>query len=465
MRSYVLCSLASTLSLCALGGCSGDGDSTTTTAATETEGLVVINEPVTPVATTQPTASVSATTLSATTTNANAFADFDFANGTRLPDKATLSLGPAVFQPGASVANVPVTLDRPTPNTVIARVTTVDGSGETKAVAGTNYSTVDTVVVFRPGDPQRQTITVPILSASDGQQFSVKLREAPWGADQGTASATVTADSSSPATAAATTGFRAPRTFSATGTLQYEMTYEKMWWSDAGHAGAWSTQLPNGRAQPANGETGMYLDGWVYRDRNIEAPLRYTDEGLVMHTQVLKEPITYNGVAYNYGSVVLSGHNTPSTQIGYGQYEWVAKMPSRRGSWPAFWLISTSGWPPEIDVFEGFGYQSYWDFDRHISSTIHGGANAVRSFQRGSVIQAEQAYGLSGFSQGFHSYAVDIQPDYITWFVDGVETYQSVNPFKGFRFYPIMDVAVKTTSPYDDGSGDMVVRSFRAWAS
>ncbi|UIJ46156.1 family 16 glycosylhydrolase [Sphingomonas cannabina] len=468
MRSYVLCSLASTLSLCALAGCAGDGDSTTTTAAAKTEGLVVINEPVTPVATTEPTASAptAASTLSATSVSTtNAFATFDFANGTSLPAKATLSLGSAVFRPGASVANVPVTLDRPTPNTVIARVTTVNGSGTTKAVAGTNYRTVDTVVVFRPGDPLRQTISVPIVSATAGQQFAVKLREAPWGANQGTSWVSVTASSSAVATASATTGFRAPRTFKATGTLQYEMSRAKMWWTDTGHDDAWSTQLPNGRAQPANGETGLYLDGWVYRDKDIEAPLRYTWNGLVMHTQKLKSPISYNGKSYYYGSVVLSGHNTPSTQIGYGQYEWVAKMPSRRGAWPAFWLISTSGWPPEIDVFEGFGYESYWDFDRYIASTIHGGANAVRTFQRGSVIQAEAAYGLSGFSQGFHSYAVDIQPDYITWFVDGVETYQSVNPFKGFRWYPIMDVAVKTTSAYDDGSGDMVVKGFRAWSS
>jgi hypothetical protein len=58
---------------------------------------------------------------------------------------------------------------------------------------------------------------------------------------------------------------------------------------------------------------------------------------------------------------------------------------------------------------------------------------------------------------------VDIGPEYITWFVDGLETYQSVNPFRGHRWYPIMDVAVKTTSSYDDGSGDMIVKSFRAW--
>ena len=453
MLVHLVRPLGGALCLCALAACSSNDSSS------QQGGSVVV-----PASTSTPTPAAAQHSLATTSVAATAspFASFDFANGTRYPTRATLSIGAATFVPGAKVAYVPVTLDRATPNTVIARVTTVNGTGTSKAISGTNYSTTSAIVIFRPGDPLRQTISVPILSAIDGQQFTVKLSEAPWGGIQGTASATVTADADQTATAQATSGFRAPRTFAATGTLQYEMAKSTMHWSDAGWSGAWSTKLPNGRAQPANGETGMYLDGYVYS--GIEAPLRYTDEGLVMHTQVLKTPITYNGVAYNYGSVVLSGHNTPPTQIGYGQYEWQAKMPNRRGSWPAFWLISTSGWPPEIDVYEGFGYQSYWDFDRHISATLHGGANAVRSFQMGAVIQAEQAYLLSGFSTGFHRFAVDIQPDYITWFVDGEETYQSVNPFAGFRFYPIMDVAVKTTGAYDDGSGDMIVKSFRAWA-
>lgn len=457
MRILYLRPIIGALSLCALAACSGGSSSPSQTSS----GTVVVAGP--SVAAPPAEEDVSAATFSSSTVaTANPFANFDFANGTRLPEKAVLSVGTASYLPSGDVAYVPVTLDRATPNTVIARLTTVNGTGSNRAISGIHYAATSAVVIFRPGDPMRQTVAVPILSSVQGQQFSLKLSEAPWGASQGTANAVVIADAAKPATAAST-GSRMPRMFKPTGKLQYDMTKASMRWSDAGHASAWSTQLPNGRSQPANGETGMYLDGYVYP--GIEAPLRYTDEGLVMHTQVLKSPLSWAGVGYNYGSVVLSGHNTPSTQLGYGQYEWVAKMPSRRGSWPAFWLIAKSGWPPEIDVYEGFGYQDYFDLDRHISSTIHGGANAVRSFQRGSVIQAEQAYMLKGFTQGFHSFAVDIQPDYITWFVDGMETYQSVNPFRGVSFYPIMDVAVKTTGSYADGSGDMIVKSFRAYAN
>ncbi|WP_240334267.1 glycoside hydrolase family 16 protein [Sphingobium estronivorans] len=399
---------------------------------------------------------------SSSTTQA-AFADFDFANGTKLPEKATLSLGNATFRPGAGTAYVPVSLDHATPNTIVARITTVNGSGTLRALSGYNYQTVDRVVIFRPGDPLIQTVEVPVIAAAEGQQFQLKLREAPWGGLQGQSTATITASSTALATAKATGTFREPRQFAATGTLQFQLSKDTHKRSPDGGWDRWATSLSHGRTQIANGETGLYLDSSIFP--GIEGPVYWGPNGLVLHTQKLKTPISYEGRNWYYGSSVLDGRNFLASQIGYGQYEWEARMPNRRGSWPAFWLISTSGWPPEIDVYEGFGYQSYWDFDRHISATIHGGSGGVRSFQRGVNIQSEQAYGLSGYSQGFHRFAVDIQRDYITWFVDGVETYQSVNPFRGFRWYPIMDVAVKTDGAYDDGSGDMVIRSFRIYSA
>ncbi|WP_255325772.1 MULTISPECIES: glycoside hydrolase family 16 protein [Sphingobium] len=380
-----------------------------------------------------------------------------------MPEKATLSLGNASFRPGSSIAYVPVTLDRPTPNTVIARITTVNGSGTLRALSGYNYQTVDTVVIFRPGDPLIQTVAVPIIAATEGQQFQVKLREVPWGGLQGQYTATITASSLVEATLKATGTFREPRTFAASGTLQFELLKDTHKRSPDGGWDRWATSLANGRTQPGNGETGLYLDSTLFP--GVEGPVYWGTSGLVLHSQKLKTPISYGGQTWYYGSTVLDGRNFLATQIGYGQYEWEAKMPSRRGSWPAFWLVSTSGWPPEIDIYEGFGYQSFWDFDRHVAHTIHVGANSTRYDARGVTIQTQQAYGLSGYSQGFHRFAVDIQRDYITWFVDGVETYQSVNPFQGFRFYPIMDVAVKTNSAYDDGSGDMIVKSFKIYSA
>lgn len=408
------------------------------------------------------TATVAASPTTSTLTTSN-FADFDFANGTKLPGKATLWLGNATVAPGAGTAYVPVRLDRATPNTVIARVITVNGSGTLRALSGYHYETVDRVVIFRPGDPLEQTVAVPIIGMAQGQQFQLKLREVPWGGLQGQSVATITATSGTAPTAKASGTFRQPRSFAATGTLQFELKKDTHKRSPDGGWNRWATSLSHGRTQIANEETGLYLDSSVFP--GVEGPVYWGTQGLVLHSQKLTTPIYHEGRNWHYGATVLDGRNFLASQIGYGQYEWDARMPSRRGSWPAFWLVSTSGWPPEIDIYEGFGYQSYWDFDRHVAHGIHGGSGGVRSFQRGVTIQTEQAYGIKDFSKGFHRFAVDIQRDYITWFVDGVETYQSVNPFKGHRWYPIMNVAVKTTSAYDDGSGDMIIKSFRIYSA
>ncbi|OYU42023.1 MAG: hypothetical protein CFE44_26390, partial [Burkholderiales bacterium PBB4] len=56
-----------------------------------------------------------------------------------------------------------------------------------------------------------------------------------------------------------------------------------------------------------------------------------------------------------------------------------------------------------------------------------------------------------------------VATDYITFFVDGKETYQTVNPFKGTTWYPLMNVAVKQTGDYAGGTAEMRVRSFAVW--
>src|SRR5690606_23042600 len=122
-----------------------------------------------------------------------------------------------------------------------------------------------------------------------------------------------------------------------------------------------------GRTQPGNGETGYYgtvdMGGFVR-----------TDEGLALVSRRLDQPVKVGtpAVEYPFLAAMLSGHKTPETHFKYGSVEWVVKMPNRRGSWPALWLLPTSGWPPEIDVYEGFGYNGSWVFASDLSTNLHG---------------------------------------------------------------------------------------------
>ncbi len=391
-------------------------------------------------------------------------AAFDFARGTAFPQRARVSIGDIAVAPEAREVHVPITLDRPTPNTVHARVQTRNGRFPgTAAIEGRHFSRVDTAVVFRPGDPLTRTVRVPLKGVPKGAQFELHFPEGVDGARVAGAVGTVRGVAGAPASAPKVEGFRAPRRFAPAGAPAYRLDPARLRWSDGGGPGVYATRLPHGRTQPGNAETGLYLD--PDQHPGVPQPPIAVEGGvLVLRSQQLGAPIRHEGADWHHGAAVLTGERMPEVQIAYGQYEWEAQMPDRRGAWPALWLLPVGGgWPPEIDVYEGFGDSPEWRFARDISANLHGGAAGKRGFTVPMRIDAGRFYGLGGFAEGYHRFAVDIAPDLVTWFVDGVEVYQAVNPFAGTRWFPLMNVAVKHDGVYEGGSGTMRVRAFRVW--
>ena len=182
----------------------------------------------------------------------------------------------------------------------------------------------------------------------------------------------------------------------------------------------------------------------------------------------LETPVSVGtpATAYPFLASMLSGYRTPETQFKYGSVEWVVKMPNRRGSWPALWLLPIDGWPPEIDVYEGFGYNGSWKFNSDLSTNLHGGDKGVRTFTRAAMRMKMSDFGLANtLDSEFHTFSVTVTPEWITMFVDGVETMCYANPFAGEVWYPLTNVAVKAgiDSAYEDGSGDMILRSLKVW--
>ncbi|MFO6446819.1 family 16 glycosylhydrolase [Erythrobacter sp. NE805] len=443
----------------ALASCGGDETASPTSAAPAATGAVTTSVQPLP-----ETWAVSGTAIPYSTTPTNPFAAFDFKNGTVYPQKAAVSIGTVSVPVGATEAFVPVRINRATPNTVIVRVMTRNGSGTLAGIEGRHFQRTVTTLFFRPGDPLEQTVRIPLLRMDAGRTFDLILPEGAVGAGGViNSSAAITAVVGAAAGTARTAGFRAARTFAPTGTLAYTLDPASMRWSDAGAADTWRTRLSHGRTQPANGESGLYLDPVLHP--TALPPFAIENSELVIRSQQLASPIFHDSKYWHHGAAILTGQRMPATQVTYGQYEWEAMMPNRRGGWPAFWLLPVSGaWPPEIDVYEGFGYSSGWNFSRNISSNIHGGANNTRTFTALMQANAANAYALQGFDTSYHKYAVDVAPDFITFFVDGKETYQTVNPFKGTTWYPLMNVAVKNgTAEYLGGTPEMRVRSFNAW--
>lgn len=98
----------------------------------------------------------------------------------------------------------------------------------------------------------------------------------------------------------------------------------------------------------------------------------------------------------------------------WGRIEGRMKLPSTRGIWPAFWMLPTGspygGWASsgEIDIMESVNQA-----DR-IYGTIHHGAPWPNNTQGG----ADFADGTD-FSENFHVYTVEWDPNQIRWYLDG----------------------------------------------
>lgn len=100
--------------------------------------------------------------------------------------------------------------------------------------------------------------------------------------------------------------------------------------------------------------------------------------------------------------------------LKYGRIEARAKIPTGKGTWPAFWTlgesIGTAGWPKcgEIDILENVGYNP-----KSIHANIHTGAyNHTIGTGKGSNIEVEAPW------KEFHVYAVDWYPDRLEFFFD-----------------------------------------------
>jgi len=103
---------------------------------------------------------------------------------------------------------------------------------------------------------------------------------------------------------------------------------------------------------------------------------------------------------YSYTSGIATTLNR--TKFTYGYFEIRAKLPKGPGIWPAFWLTNDS--TLEIDVLEMLG-----DRPSRIYQTYH---RNVKQVYQGVKDGPD-------YSAGYHTYAVDWQPTYIKWYIDG----------------------------------------------
>jgi beta-glucanase (GH16 family) len=176
----------------------------------------------------------------------------------------------------------------------------------------------------------------------------------------------------------------------------------------------WQTRFPWGRDRSSVGELQYYARDAFRQSNGI---LRIVAE---------KNP---RSNSYRYNSGLISSHSSfTATQ---GRFEIRCKVPAGMGLWPAFWLLPVdTSWPPEIDVFELRGQET-----KTVYMNVHWSNGGAHRQDPGQFTGPD-------FSKRYHTFAVEWEPDTLTWFVDGVRRHQVMNHSPQVPMYVLANLAV-----------------------
>jgi beta-glucanase (GH16 family) len=184
---------------------------------------------------------------------------------------------------------------------------------------------------------------------------------------------------------------------------------------------------------PYAGDFGdAYFTG--YNEPNTPSPFKVTN-GVLIITAYRDPNANYHWRSGLLASVDTHG-NGFSQALGY--FEIRMKLPAGVGVWPSFWLAGISGVqsPPvpglksaEIDILEQYG-----DDPTSAYQTVH--------------VWGE-AYGIGnwcceyGMTSDYHTYAALVNPDYIHFYMDGVEQWKTPTPPEATQpLYVMVDLAL-----------------------
>jgi beta-glucanase (GH16 family) len=117
------------------------------------------------------------------------------------------------------------------------------------------------------------------------------------------------------------------------------------------------------------------------------------------------------------GRSYTSGQASTRFDFQYGRVEIRAKMPKGQGFWPALWMLpsdgSTSGWLPEIDIYESINNEGRYFGNHH--------------FPTGSGQSQLGPIPVNTDTTAWHVYGFDWTPDSLTWTLDGQPVVSTTN--------------------------------------
>ena len=108
----------------------------------------------------------------------------------------------------------------------------------------------------------------------------------------------------------------------------------------------------------------------------------------------------------------------------YGYFEIRSKNPKGTGFWPAFWLVSTEQWPPEIDIYEFFTNA------HDIIKTNQHWLNKRKK----KHMEPKRVKMKVDASDDFHIYAIDWQKNKLIWYYDNKRVKTSRRGLRYFKY-------------------------------
>lgn len=165
------------------------------------------------------------------------------------------------------------------------------------------------------------------------------------------------------------------------------------------------------------------------RDSQLQAylPEAVTVSGGQLHIIASRTAAGEASVKYVSGAVTTYGQFAQT----YGRFEIRFRAPAARGLRPEFLLLPVPSGPlPAIDVFETSGNAP----SKVFLGNHWGTEQTERSFA--------DSFTVPDLSNGFHTVTMDWAQDRISWFVDGKQTFESVDGVPHQPMYLLIDLAV-----------------------
>lgn len=200
---------------------------------------------------------------------------------------------------------------------------------------------------------------------------------------------------------------------------------------------------------PYNNEMGWYLNPNYFP--RTTTPLTAANGLLSLKATPYPQKTKFDLFPYTSGMITSYLAFRPL----YGYFEMRARLPRGQGFLPAFWLLPADGSHGEIDAMEVLGSDP-----TRLYTTVH-------SYSTGQLVSTGMMTTIPDASSAFHTYGVNWQQDYITWYFDGQQIFKTATPPDLKKpMYMIVNVAVGGTWPGPPEAGsaaEMTIDYIRAY--